>query len=49
MDFNPKNYHDFYLTDYCNRVNKPLCALRPIVDKDGNCIAKGKVFLPKDF
>ena len=47
-DFDPKNYEEFYevLSDKADMVE---LVRRAIVDKNGNTIAKGKVYVPMNF
>ena len=47
-DFDPKNYDGLYEAEP-STVDKVELVRRAIIDKNGNTIAKGKVYLPENF
>jgi len=47
-DFNPKNYDGLYEVEL-GKVDKVELVRRAIVDKNGNTIAEGKVYVPMNF
>ena len=47
-DFEHKKYNDFYDVEKYSIDEIELVA-RAIVDKNGNTIAKGKVYVPENF